>query len=252
MSNFLVALLIYGIGVAVSMMLKKGKERPPILRQPYERRSTDTSPRPAPVPAETTAGTPGGMPVSTSGGASGNMPGNMPAGNEAEEDPEATTLEGDFRMDREEDASDPEGVSLEGRDLPVLTKAERGGEQQSNREFPPFDSREFGTTSAGDVQGEWKEEELAWDQAIREDSGREYMRDGEGNVPTEAAGAAGGAGVVLQQVPAGAPQPARLPAAVAAKEAGQGLWPVGSRDIIRGFVFSEILRPPLALRRGRR
>lgn len=244
MSNFLVALLIYGVGVTISMIVKKGKERPPILRQPYERRSTDTSPRPAPVPAETA----GGTPVSTSGG----MSGNVPAGNEPEEDSEGTTLEGDFRTDWREDASDPEGVSLEGRDLPEINKAEKGDMQQSDREFQPFDTREFGTTSTGDVQGEWKEEELAWDRAIREDAGRAIPWDGEASAPPEAVGAAGVAGVVVQQVPAGAPRLARLPAAVAARGAGKGLWPTGNRDIIRGFVFAEILRPPLALRRGRR
>ncbi len=260
MSDFLVALLIYGIGVAVSMMLKKGKERPPILRQPYERRSTDIGPRPAPGPAETSGGAsgnmPGGMPVGTSGrtpdGMSGGMSGNVPAGNEPEEDSEGTTLEGDFRTDWREDASDPEGVSLEGRDLPEINKAEKGDEQQSDREFQPFDTREFGATSTGDVQGEWKEEELAWDQAIREDAGREIPWDGEASAPAEAVGAAGVAGAVVQRVPAGAPRLARLPAAVEARGAGKGLWPTGNRDIIRGFVFAEILRPPLALRRGRR
>lgn len=229
MNDFLVALLIYTVGVAVFMIIKKGKGWPPILRQPYERRSTDTGPRSAPVPAGT-------------------------ARNEPEEDSEGTTLEGDFRTDWREDASDPEGVSLEGRDLPKINKAEKGDKPQNDREFQPFDSREFGTTSPGDVQGEWTEEELAWDQAIREDARREILRDGEASASPEAVGAAGVAGVVVQQVPAGAPGPgpAQLPAAVAARGAGKGLWPTGNQDIIRGFIFAEILRPPLALRRGRR
>ncbi|MCL4516943.1 MAG: hypothetical protein M1379_15365 [Firmicutes bacterium] len=169
MNDFLVALLIYTVGVAVFMIIKKGKGWPPILRQPYERRSTDTGPRSAPVPAGT-------------------------ARNEPEEDSEGTTLEGDFRTDWREDASDPEGVSLEGRDQPEINKAEKGDKPQNDREFQPFDSREFGTTSPGDVQGEWTEEELAWDQAIREDARREILRDGEASASPEAVGAAGVAG----------------------------------------------------------
>lgn len=250
----MIALLIYAIGAAFAGMFKKGNKRPPILRQPYERRPVDARPYPAPAPAEPAGKTADNTASRMLGGTMGDTVdvtgrGGLLDQEYGGEETEGTTLEGDFSTDWPEDPSDPEGVSLEGPDAFEPGKGLPGREPAR-----PFEVREVGAASMGDVPGEWKEEELAWDQAIRDDGAREISWDDEVTPPARPASdmPARAATQQTQQVSGETQRPGQRAAETAAGKQDKGLWPASTQDIVRGFVYAEILRPPLAIRRGRR
>ncbi len=250
----MIALLIYAIGAAFVGMFKKGKGQPPVLKQPYERRPVDARPYPAPAPAEpagkTADNTASRMPGDTLGdtvdvtGRRGLLDQEYDG-----EETEGTTLEGDFSTDWPEDPSDPEGVSLEGPDASEPGKGLPGREPARS-----FEVREVGTASMGDVPGEWKEEELAWDQTLRDDGTREISWDDEATPAAKPALDTPARAVTqqTQQVSGETQRPGQRVSEIVAGKQDKGLWPASTQDVVRGFIYAEILRPPLAIRRGKR